>query len=140
MPLKTESAEEPSLNLTPMIDVVFLLIIFFMVGTQFAQQERQFDVQLPTVSDAPPLTGRPDPITINVPADGTIRVDDRTLTVPELAALLEKAKANYADQAVIVRGAGAVRYQHVAEVLAVCHQAGIRIVSQAVRLDEEPSP
>ena len=49
MPLKTETVEEPTLNLTPMIDIVFLLIIFFMVGTQFAQMENQYDIQLPTI-------------------------------------------------------------------------------------------
>ena len=57
---KIGTAEEKiELQMTPMIDIVFLLIIFFMVGTQFTEQERQFDVQVPSVSDAPPLTSRP---------------------------------------------------------------------------------
>ena len=139
MPLKTESVEEPALNLTPMIDVVFLLIIFFMVGTQFAQQERGFDIELPTVSDAPPLTGRPDPITINVLANGQIRVDQQPQTLREIAALLRRAKENYADQAVVIRGDGDARYELVAEVTAACYQAGIGNVSQAVRLESEES-
>ena len=42
MPLKTEEIEEPVLNLTPMIDIVLLLIIFFMVGTKFSDAERQY--------------------------------------------------------------------------------------------------
>ncbi|MFN9041619.1 MAG: ExbD/TolR family protein, partial [Planctomyces sp.] len=52
MPLKTENLEDPILNLTPMIDVVFLLIIFFMVGARFTEEanDQKFDVQLPTAA------------------------------------------------------------------------------------------
>jgi biopolymer transport protein ExbD len=47
MPLKTNLDEQPSINLTPMIDIVFLLIIFFMVGTKFVEMERKIAVQGP---------------------------------------------------------------------------------------------
>ena len=141
MPLKIEATEEPALNLTPMIDVVFLLIIFFMVGTQFAEQEREFDVELPSVSAAPPLTGRPDPITVNVLANGDIRIDRQAVNPASLATLLRQAIENYPDQAVVIRGDADVRYQHVAEAMAACRQAGVRIVSQAVRMEQdEDSP
>ena len=46
MPLSTESLDESSLNLTPMVDIVFLLIIFFMVGAHFSEIEHQFDIEL----------------------------------------------------------------------------------------------
>ncbi len=60
MPLKTSSLEElPSLNLTSMIDVVFLLIIFFMVGTQFTSSERQINLQLANVGELKPWCPRP---------------------------------------------------------------------------------
>ncbi len=49
MPLKTHPDETPALNLTAMLDVMFLLIIFFMLGTRFADQERQIALQVPTV-------------------------------------------------------------------------------------------
>ncbi|MCA9079282.1 MAG: biopolymer transporter ExbD, partial [Planctomycetaceae bacterium] len=71
MPLKTQAMEEPALNLTPMIDIVLLLVIFFLVGTQFTQAERQYEIDLPTVSDAQPLTALPDEIVVNVGRDGT---------------------------------------------------------------------
>ena len=74
MPLKVAPLEEPQLNLTPMIDVVFNLLIFFMLGTHFADLEREFDVQLPQVAAAQPLTGQPDEIAVNVFADGRILV------------------------------------------------------------------
>jgi biopolymer transport protein ExbD len=52
MPLKTHVDEQPTLNLTPMIDIVFLLIIFFMVGTKFTELERKMALEVPQVGDA----------------------------------------------------------------------------------------
>ena len=49
MPLKTHPDEQPALNLTPMIDIVFLLIIFFMVGTKFAEWESKLTLKVPQV-------------------------------------------------------------------------------------------
>jgi biopolymer transport protein ExbD len=137
MPLKTDTVEEPSLNLTPMIDIVFLLIIFFMVGTQFAQIERQYDIDLPTVSAAQPLTSLPDEIVINVRRNGDIIVKTQTVSLQELRARLREAKRNYADQAVVIRGEGAGEYQHVVNVLAVCHEEDINSISLAHRVHRE---
>ena len=137
MPLKTETVEEPRLNLTPMIDIVFLLIIFFMVGTQFAQMERQYDINLPTVSVPQPLTSRPDEIVINVRANGQIIVKQQSLSKAELAKMLQEAKRNYADQAVVIRGEAEGPYQHVIDVLAICHQARIESISLAHRLKRD---
>lgn len=139
MPLRSaDPADEPTLNLTPMIDVVFLLIIFFMIGTQFVQRERQFDVQLPTVSDAQPLTSRPDEIVVNVTTAGKVVVRDQELTMDALRQMLDTARQNYPDQAVVVRGSGPDPYQNVMDVLTVCHQAKISHLSLASQLQNEP--
>ena len=52
MPLKTQLDDAPSLNMTPMIDCVFLLLIFFMLGTKFADPERNIRLRVPEVADA----------------------------------------------------------------------------------------
>src|SRR5436190_18759097 len=104
MPLKSAVLEEPLLNLTPMIDVVFNLIIFFMVGTQFADMERQLDVQLPKVSTAQPQTSLPDEIVVNVYSSGKIVVGNDTMNLKQLGERLAAAQRNYSDQAVLVRG------------------------------------
>ena len=137
MPLKTETVEELTLNLTPMIDIVFLLIIFFMVGTQFTQMERQYDIELPTVSVAPPLTSLPDEIVINVRRNGEIIVNARPLTNGELRRVLRDAKRNYADQAVVIRGEGNGEYQYIINVLSICHEENINSISLAHRLKSE---
>jgi biopolymer transport protein ExbD len=137
MPLKTEGIEEPTMNMTPMIDVVFLLIIFFMVASRIGEQEREFDVNLPTVAAAQPLTSKPDEIVINVFRDGRIVVRGEERTLTQLEGDLEQARQRYADQAVLIRGEGEGRYQRVVDVLVACHRARIKNFSLATELKSE---
>jgi biopolymer transport protein ExbD len=136
MPFKQTQIEEPGLNLTPMIDIVLLLVIFFMVGTQFTEAERQYEIELPTVSSAQPLTGLPDEIVINVARDGRLFLGSQQKSFDEIQEELKAAKARYADQGVLIRGDGQVAYQYVMDVLAVCQRFGIVNVSLANRIEE----
>ena len=133
MPLRTETSEEPVLNLTPMIDVVFLLIIFFMVGARFTQeaQEQQFQVQLPTAAPVETLGCQPDPLVITVTAAGQASIAGRPYSTAELQQFLVRARESYADQAVIIRGDAAGSYQSVVDVMSLCHAAQIRRFSLA---------
>ena len=131
MPLKVEPLEEPYLNMTPLVDVILNLLIFFMLGTSFAKDERQFDVELPSVSHAQPLTSPPDEIVINVYSDGHVVVNQKPLSAPELESFLVDARQRYADQAVLIRGDGRGNYQSVMDVLSVCQRAGVHNYSLA---------
>jgi len=133
MPLKTEPLEEPQLILTPVIDIMFLLLIFFMVGTQFVDDERYFDIKLPTVSEALSVTSLPDPATVNVAADGTVVLDGDAVPLTDLEGRLVAMRENYPGQAVVIRGDGATAYQQIMDVLAVVKRAGITGVSLANR-------
>ncbi len=137
MPLKVREHEEPTLNLTPMIDVVFLLIIFFMVGARFTELEREFDINLPTVSEPRPLSDPPDRIEVNIFRNGRIKVGGKFLTVDELKALLTAAHARYAEQTVMIRADGRIEYQQVMDVLTICEQSGIKSSSLAARVENE---
>jgi biopolymer transport protein ExbD len=137
MPLKVDALEEPQINLTPMIDVVFNLLIFFMLATRFADMERQFDVQLPTASSAQPLSAPPDEIVVNVFGDGRIVVSQQTLSLEQLEARLKAAHDRFADQAVLIRGDGGGTYQNIMDVLGVCHRAEITNFSLATQLKNE---
>lgn len=140
MPFKTQTVEEPSLNLTPMIDIVLLLVIFFMVGTQFTEAEKQFDIDLPSVSAAQPLTGLPDELIVNVLKDGSMFLGTKAVTLGELEEELRAAKQRYADQAVVVRGDAEVPYQSVMDVLGLCHQLHVTNVQLANKLKEVGAP
>ncbi len=137
MPLKTAEIEEPSLDLTPMIDIVFLLVIFFMVGTKFSDAERQFQIKLPTVSDALPLSELPDEIIVSVAESGELFLGEKLITLKDLEQELIVAHKRYKEQAVVVRGDAQGAYQNVMNVLALCHRVGITNLSLANRLAGE---
>ncbi|HLQ46363.1 MAG TPA: biopolymer transporter ExbD [Planctomycetaceae bacterium] len=136
MPLKTpeSSLQDPEINLTPMIDVVFLLIIFFMVGTQFTNRERKYDIDLPTVAEAAPLTELPDDLVINVDREGKIFLADKAVSLTQLEQELAKARGNYTDLGVIIRGQGTGPYQHIADVLSICQKVQIKKMTLATQL------
>ena len=134
MPLKTHSDEPAHLNLTPMIDIVFLLIIFFMAGTTFTQLERNVDLQVPQVGESEALTAPPDKRVVNVFRDGRITLDARPVGLAELQSGLASARRQYSDLGVVVRGDAGSAFQRVAEVLNACKQAGVRELGISVQL------
>jgi biopolymer transport protein ExbD len=135
MPLRTEALDEPQLNLTPMIDVVLNLVIFFMLSTQFIDPETKYDINLPLVSDAQPLTERPDEIVISVSKEGGIAMGPDEVTPEELKRRLSAAQANYAEQAVVIRGDMNCVYQSVVTVLDICKQSKISQIQVATRVE-----
>ena len=137
MPLKMEPLEEPNLILTPVIDIMLLLLIFFMVATEFADEERSIDIELPTASETAALVSLPDPATVNVTAAGEIFLQGDSVAVPDLEQRLAAMRENYPGQAVLVRGDGAAAYQRIIDVLAAVKRAGIASVSLANRPAEQ---
>lgn len=114
------------LELTPMIDVVFLLMIFFLVASKLEEADRIIDVVLPKASAAKPLTNRPAEFVINIDRDGRYFAGARPVTLPELSALLVQAAAdNPGRQQVIVRADENTLHRFVVGAMNVCVQAGI---------------
>jgi len=137
MPLKTGKLDEPSINMTPMIDVVFLLIIFFMVGARIGEEERNLDVQLPRAAVAQPMIAKPDALVVNVYEDGRILLGKQPLPLDALERELTAARTRYPDQAVVIRGEGEGKYQAVVDVLVACHRAKIKQYSLATVVKEK---
>jgi biopolymer transport protein ExbD len=132
MPLKTHQDDLPAINLTPMIDIVFNLIIFFMVSTRFTEIERKVDLSVPQVGGTGALREVTRGRTINIYRDGTITLDSQPVTLTELRSLLAAAHRQYAELEVTVRGDGLTHYQNVAAVMTACRQAGISEMGIAV--------
>ncbi len=115
------------LNLTPMIDVVFQLLIFFLVAAKFEEEERDLDLQLPQASEAMARIAKPKELFVNVDQNGKIIVGARAITAAELLTVLRQAVANNPGrQTVIIRGDERADLKHVVNVMNVCSQAGIR--------------
>ena len=133
MPLKTSSLEEmPSINLTSMIDVVFLLLIFFMVATQFTNSERQIDLQLANVGELKPMVAPPDQRVISVDEFGQCHLDGQPVSMEQLTQQLNGLRARYPGIRVVVRADQRVALQHVAAASAAAQRAGVMNVGLAV--------
>src|SRR5688500_10743071 len=114
-------------NLTPMIDVVFLLLIFFLVATRFEQEERDMEVELPQASAAEPTINETREIFVTVTPQGDYFVDGEPLDAPRLAAVLKDAyRVNPGRQRVTIRADRESRTRHVVAVMDACNQANIR--------------
>ena len=96
--------EGMSIELTPMIDMVFLLLIFFLVATTFHQTEREMKIALPFAASSGPITASLQEIIINVDSDGGAIVSGRRMELPDLQRLIEQAVGANPDQKVTIRG------------------------------------
>jgi biopolymer transport protein ExbD len=115
------------LNLTPMIDVVFLLLIFFLVATKFEEQERELNVVLPQASEAMPLTAKPKELFVNIDREGRYVVNGQQHNDAALLATLQQADAsNPGRQTVIIRADKRCVWQFVVNVMNLCNKARIR--------------
>jgi biopolymer transport protein ExbD len=134
MPLKTFQDEQPAMNMTPMIDVIFQLIIFFMVGTSFTQPENRIDLKIPAISNtARPATPPPDKKVVNVYQDGRVYLDGQTLTLEQLTSTLAAARSQYKSLGVTIRGDATLSLQRTAEVLQAVRRAGVADMGIAVK-------
>lgn len=111
--------------IAPMVDILMVLLVFFIVTWNFALSENELDVRVPSATKAnepQPYVGQ---VVINVKANGTIVVNRQQKSAQDLLDQLKKLAQLYPDQAVIVRGDEAVDYKHIVEVLDICRQADI---------------
>jgi len=114
------------LEMTPMIDVVFLLMIFFLVASKLDEDDRSIEVVLPQASAAKPLTSRPREFVINIDRQGRLFAGATPVSQEELALLLRQAAAdNPQGQTVILRADEETAHKFVVAAMDACVQAGI---------------
>jgi biopolymer transport protein ExbD len=122
-----------AMQLAPMIDILMLLLCFFIVSWQYSKSETELNVSVPTAQEgAEPERVRGE-IIINVLTDGTIKVEGLSVDRQQL---FDKLSA-IAKQSVRIRGDGGVAYQRIVEVIDTCQKAGIWNISFAT---QRPTP
>lgn len=137
MRLPETNAELDGPNMTPVIDMVFLLLIFFLCATRFDQEERELPTKLPEVVQAEPLSMPPHELVVNVTQDGQYVVMRQTLNEAELGELLREASLkNPGTQAVQIRGDAQAAWEAGVRVMGLCNKAGIANYSVTVRQRE----
>jgi len=122
------------LNMTPMIDVVFLLITFFMVVTEITRQDDIEDLELPDIKASKP-DDNPDPerLVLNILKNGTVYVGGAALSDRELEDILwREAKRTrdehgISDRVVLVKADRRVEFKHIRKVIMFCVKKNIKI-------------
>ena len=125
------------MQLAPMIDIVFLLLIFFIVTWQFTRSETELSVSVPTAQEGAEPERQRGEIVINILSDDTIRVEGTTVDLQQLLDKLANIASQFENQPVRIRGDGEVAYQRIVEVIDTCQKAGIWNISFAT---QKPKP
>jgi biopolymer transport protein ExbD len=121
----------PGIQLAPLVDVLLLLLIFFLLTWNAARNENELDVKVPKASAAKEHSAPIGDVVVNVKTDGNVVVNRRTLSTPELTELLKNLVQLNAEQAVVIRGDEAGAYKNIVNVLNICTEAGITNVAFA---------
>ena len=130
--------ERVGFQVVPMIDILFLLLCFFVISQVFTQWEAEIDITLPTAKTSRIESRLPGEIILNLSKNGDVVVSGRTLTTDELLALLQRLAGYFPGQPVIIRADRQTAYEHLIRVLDLCRQSDIWNVSFATLQAEEP--
>ena len=125
------------MQLAPMIDILLLLLSFFIISWQFSRSETELNVSVPTAQEGAEPERQRGEIIINVLPDGTIRVEGATVDLSQLRDKLADIAKQFENQPVRIRGDGNVAYQRIVEVIDTCQKAGIWNISFAT---QRPAP
>ncbi|WP_070988675.1 ExbD/TolR family protein [Halofilum ochraceum] len=136
MNFRTRQREELELNITPLIDIVFLLLIFFMVSTTF-QKQSELEIQLPKAQQEA-TSEPPDPLEIVISADGQYAIGGRKLSDNSLGTLIDalgSAAGDNRDRPLIVRADARTPHQAVVRAMDAASKLGLDRLSIATARD-----
>jgi biopolymer transport protein ExbD len=138
MKLSTQQPLGPApLQLASMIDIMLVLLMFFILSYKFAEEERDMKISVPTVQDGAQHNQQRGEILINVRAEGTIVVEGKEVSREQLFERLSAISKIYKNQPVRLRGDSECIYQTIVEIIDVCQKAGIWNISFAT---QRPKP
>ena len=126
MKFKTETrSHAPTLALTSMLDVIFLLLCFFVTVSVFSQWESEISIKLPSAKTSEQPERLPGEIIVNLAKDGTVKVNGSIMPLAELRERLAKISKFYPGQPVIIRADRDVRYESLVSVIDTCREADV---------------
>ena len=129
-------SERTGIQLAPMIDVVFLLLIFFIVLWNYARFETEIDISVPAASAGENPERTIGEIVVNVKIEGGFIIEGIERTELETLEMFKSIVAAYPDQALILRGDKDASFDHIVKVLNLCKEANIWNISFATSQPE----
>jgi len=127
------------MQLAPMIDIVFLLLIFFIVTWQFSRSETEMKISVPSSEEGADPKRVLGEIIVNVRKSGEVVVEGRELTRNQLRDKLERIARIHKNQPIRLRGDSDCTYQTIVEIIDTCQKAGIWNISFATQKKRPPS-
>ena len=124
------------INMSSLLDVMFILIIFFLATTTFQQDERDIKVNLPESAEGQALSSAAKVIVINVRADGTYVMASQEITVEAMKTALFNAIQTDPQQKVLIRGDRQALHGHVAVAVSLCKRAGVHEANLGYQLPQ----
>ena len=137
---RNSRSHAPQLALTSMLDVIFLLLCFFVTVSVFSQWESEISIKLPSAATAEEPDRLPGEIIVNLGKDGKVTVNGKQLELNDLGTRLAKVAKFYPDQAVIIRADKEVRYERLVAVIDTCRAADVWNFSFATSGEADSSP
>ena len=137
MKFRSARPELPGFQLTAMLDVVFLLLCFFVTTSVYSQWENEVEIQLPSAESGVEPNRLPGEIIVNVAKDGAIRVNGRDLTPEELGAKCRALAAAFPGNPIVVRGDREASWESVLRVLDICAKNDLYNVNFASAIPDE---
>ena len=131
-------SERTGIQLAPMIDVVFLLLIFFIVLWNYARFETEIDISVPAASAGENPERTIGEIVVNVKKEGQIIIEGVEKTETETLEMFNNIVAAYPDQALILTGDKEASFDHIVKILNLCKKANIWNISFATSQPENP--
>ncbi len=131
--------EDTAIQMAPLIDIIFLTLVFFMVTSVYATLESEVDISLPTADSAVQTERSQGEIFINLQRDGTIVVNGRVMDMETLQEVLYRVAEHFPGGTVILRGDKGVALGKAVEVLDRCRKADIQNISIAALTPEQAS-
>lgn len=122
----SQPVRSAAVPLAPMIDILFLLLIFFVTTSSFRAAEQQIDVNLPAAEASDPAEARPSEVVVNVRGDGTILIGPAEYELDTLRQTLASLVADYPDEHLIIRGDRQTAYERIIQVMDAARSAGVR--------------
>ena len=112
-------------QIAPMVDVLLVLLCFFILTWNFARKEMELDVKVPSAENGAEANLDVNQTVLNLKADGSLVMNTKPITYDELFEKMAALSKINKDYAIILRGDENVPYKYVARVLDVCRGAGI---------------
>ena len=134
---RSNRSRASQLALTSMLDVIFLLLCFFVTVSVFSQWENEISIKLPNAKTADEPDRLPGEIVLNVAKDGAVTVNGAAWTLGDVTARLAKVAEAYPGQPVIIRADKDVRYETLVGVIDACRSADVWNFSLATSGDDQ---